>query len=521
MFGHYAFGDAPFGGLPDPAVRMTATANLRADFRFTLYAASSEILTAPDDTPASTPFHGTLAQPISFRRSLLGGSAIGVFSTGDGTMVLDNRDGQYDFLIGTYSIDGRRITLKIGRIEDNYATDFPIFVGTAADWLIDEDNLTITIRDFGYRLNVPLQQNLYGGTGGADGGDDLAGKRKPLAFGQVFNVGPPLVVPILLIYQVHDGEIESVDAVYDRGIALTFSADVATYADLVSAAVSAGQYATCLALGLLKLGSSPAGTITADLHGDADGSYVETSADIVRRIINRSTDIEDSAEIYLPAFAAVNTAQPAPIGYWSGTDDGQGADDAIANIMSGVGGWGGFRRNGKFEVGIVLAPTSPPSSRFTVADIAEIKREALPSGISPPPYRYRVGYQRNETVQDDLADGVTAARKAFAAQEYRYAEASSTTIRADHPFALDADPVQGHFVNQSDAQTEATRLLNLYRASRGLYRMKLNWRSFNLNLGENIDVTYPRWDLTVGRALRLVEINEDGAENSVEIVGFG
>jgi hypothetical protein len=521
MFGHYAFGDAPFGGLPDPAVRMTATANLRADFRFTIYAASAALLTAPDDTPASTPFHGTLAQPISFRRSLLGDSAIGVFSTGDGTMSLDNRDGRYDFLIGTYSIDGRRITLKIGRIEDNYATDFPIFVGTAADWLIDEDSLTITIRDFGYRLNVPLQQNLYGGTGGADGGADLAGKRKPLAFGQVFNVTPPLVVPNLLIYQVHDGEIESADSVYDRGTALTFSADYATYADLSAATVAAGYYATCLAFGFIKLGSTPAGTVTADLHGDADGGYVETSADIVRRIVNRSTDIEDTDEIYLPAFAAVNTAQPAPIGYWSGTDDGQGVDDAVANIMAGVGGWAGFRRNGKFEVGIVLAPTSPPSSRFTVDDIAEIKREPLPSGISPPPYRFRIGYQRNETQQTDLAGSVSADRKAFAAEQYRFAEASSTAIRADHPFALDADPIEAYFVNLADAQAEATRRLNLYRASRGLYRIKLNWRSFNLNLGENINVTFPRWDLTVGRALRLVEINEDGAENSVEIVGFG
>lgn len=516
MFGHYAFGDAPFGGLPDPAVRLTGVADLRADFRFTLYAASSQLF----DAGLRVPFHGTLSQPIKFRRSLLGGSTIGVFSTGDGTMSLDNRDGRYDFLIGTYSIDGRRITLKIGRIEDNYATDFPIFVGTAADWLVDEDALTITIRDFGYGLDVPLQRNLYGGAGGADGGDDLAGKRKPLAFGRVFNVSPPLVVPNLLIYQVHDGAIESIDHIYDRGIELTFSADVATYADLVAAAVPAGQYATCLSEGLFKLGSSPAGTVTADLHGDAAGGYVETSADIVRRIINRSTDVLDPTEIYLPAFAAVNTAQPAPIGYWSGTDDGQGVDDAIANIMAGVGGWGGFRRNGKFEVGIVLAPSSPPSSRFTIDDIIEIKREPLPSGISPPPYRFRVGYQRNETVQDDLADGVTASRRAFAAQDYRYAEASSAAIRADHPFALDAEPVQSYFANHSDAQAEATRRLNLYRASRGLYRMKLNWAAFNLNLGENVNVTYPRFDLSVGRDGRLVEINEDGADNSVEIVVF-
>src|SRR6185295_1368888 len=113
-----------------------------------------------------------------------------------------------------------------------YGDYFVIFNGTAADWNIDEQVVHLTLRDFGYKLNVPAQPNIYGGTGAQDGGADLASKRKPRAFGHVLNVSPPLVVPGLLVYQVHDGPVHNVVAVYDRGVALGKGADHATYAAL-------------------------------------------------------------------------------------------------------------------------------------------------------------------------------------------------------------------------------------------------------------------------------------------------
>jgi hypothetical protein len=61
-----------------------------------------------------------------------------------------------------------------------------------------------------------MQPNVYAGTGGVDGGADLAGKRKPLCFGNPRNVSPVLLVPSLLIYQVHDGSVAGIDNVYDQ-----------------------------------------------------------------------------------------------------------------------------------------------------------------------------------------------------------------------------------------------------------------------------------------------------------------
>ncbi|MGH2173878.1 hypothetical protein ACQ1Z4_14290, partial [Enterococcus faecalis] len=87
-------------------------------------------------------------------------------------------------------------------------------------------------------------------------------------FGSPQNISPVLLVPASLIYQAHDGAMQSIDAVYDRGAPLTGAGDVADYAALAAASVSSGQFKTCLALGLFKLGSAAAGTVTADVKGD-------------------------------------------------------------------------------------------------------------------------------------------------------------------------------------------------------------------------------------------------------------
>lgn len=525
MFGGQPFGSVSFGGIPAPSVFMCGVAIVTVDFQFRIFTATREFITADNDNPAEQPFHGTLDQPISFRRSILGGDTIGQFITGQGEMEIVNTDGAYDYLIQQYAIDGREIELRIGRAGDAFRDWHTVFKGTASDWSVEEDVVLIELQDNGYKLSVPLQPNVYGGAGGIDGTADMAGKRKPLAFGHVFNVEPPLVVPNRLIYQAHDGQIEDVPAVYDRGTSLTKDADYATYALLNAAVIASGAYATCFAEGLFRLGSSPAGTLTCDVKGDKTaGTYVNAASTIVRRIVNRATALDDPLDLYEPSFTRIGAAQPAEIGYWSGVDDAITVADALTAIMGSVGGWAGFRRNGKLEVNIFEAPAEQPVVYLGLVDAIEVKRGKLPSNLTPPPWRHRVGYQKNYTVQSDLAGSVSDTRRAFAAEEYRLAEASNRTVLLDHPFANDLPPVNGLFVNQADADAEAERLLDLHRDTRAIYRVTLPavpGRGYLINLGETVNLMYPRWDLSVGRNLRVVEIHEDGKNNRIELVAYG
>lgn len=503
------------------AFRLVATASLSINADRKIYAATAPYFTAELDVPASQPFDPSVDQPVSFSRSIIGGSGIGQFTTGQGTLTLVNTDGSYDDLIKKFAIDGRDVVIKIGDSNDLYTNLFPLFVGTAANWNIDEQFVTIALRDFGYKLDVPLQTNLYGGTGGADGTSDLAGKRKPLGYGTALNVSPAAVNPSLLIYQAHDGACQDIPAVYDRGASLTKGSNYATYALLAAATVAAGTYATCLAQGFFRLGSTPAGTVTCDLSGDNTGSFAQTSADIVRRILDNQSVLTDPDDLYVPSFAAVNTQQSAPVGYWAGPDDNSTIADVVARLMDGIGGWGGFRRNGKFEVAIFAAPASQPSAIYTRADIISIIRKPIPANIDPPPWRWRVGYQRNYTIQSDLAGSVSAARVAFVAQQYRTAEAASASIKADHPFAQDPPVGESYFANASDATAEAARRLALYRATAALYEITIDQEGFMRNNGETIFVTYPRWDLITGRSMVNVQIDEDGKSNTVKLTAYG
>jgi hypothetical protein len=176
--------------------------------------------------------------------------------------------------------------------------------------------------------------------------------------------------------------------------------------------------------------------------------------------------------------------------------------------MGGIGGWGGHKLDGTFEVRIFEAPSGTSVASFTRGDMlgGDIKREPLPSKYQPPAYRWRVPYQRNWTVQtSDLAGSVSATRRAFLSQDVRLAEASSATIQTDHPFAQDRDPVASYFKNQADAAAEAARLIDLFKTTRAIYRMTVPRRALRRDVGDEITVTHPRFDLSQGRAMIVLE----------------
>ncbi len=521
-FGSGAFSELDFSDVRLTRVSFLGSSSLTVTREFRIFSATKEFVTLPTDMLPTTPFFGTLEQPLTFKRSILGSDIIGNFSSGSGELDLTNTDGGYDFLIQGLAIDGRQIIVKVGLEGDAHDSFYTIFNGTASDWTVQEDIVKINLIDNAYKLAVTIQPNLYGGTSGVDGTADLKGKRKPRAFGYVKNVSPPLVIPASLVYQVNDGSVQAITAVYDRGSALTFSADYATTALLIAASIPASNYATCKALGFFRLNTAPAGTVTCDVSGDNRGSgFVSTSSDIVRRIIS-SSSIGDPAGLYVPSFDAVLAAQPADIGYWVAPDDTNTIADALANIMGGIGGWAGFRRSGQLEVGIFKTPVGAiPHGIFDRTDIFEMSREPLPSFLTPPPYRFRAAYGRNWTVQTDVAGSVGATRSSFLAQEDRYSNSVSTSVLLNHPFAVDRNPIQSYFTNQADAQAESDRLLALYTGRAAIFRFTVGIQPFALDIGDVVNVTYPRWDLTVGRNLRIVEMTENARDNRIEIVAYG
>lgn len=530
MFSHGGFSTHPFSeDGRDVRAWFDMVTELTASLSLVLYESNvAGYATAPGDSIRSQPFSGRL-QKFSFQRSILQGD-IGQFTTGTGRIVINNVDGNYDQLAQIYSIDGQPITIRAGRVDTSYDESVLVAKLTAKGWSFVGNTITIDLVDYSYKLEVPMQPNVYGGTGDADGTADLMGKRKPLCFGYPFNISPVSLVPSLLIYQVHDGSVQAIANVYDEGAALANVGDVADYASLVAASVAASSFRTCLSLGMFKLGSSAIGQVTADVQGENGAGYITTTGDIVRWALKHRTTLIDPDDLATPSFTDLNTTQPAPVDYFLGQDDDVTVGAFVANLMGGVGGWGGHRLDGTFEVRIFEAPSGSPVASFTRDDMLDpdIQKEPLPAAYNPPPYRWRVPYARNWTVQTTgIAGSVTTDRRAYLAGQYRLAESVSPSIQADHPFAQDRDPVNAYFHNQADAQAEADRRIDLFKVTRALYQMRVPRRGLRRDMGDIIEVTHPRHDLSFGRLMTVVEVGVDvdftdrGKIDGVQIVAYG
>lgn len=494
----FAFGQEPFSLIPGEGTGTFGVVKT--------YASTTGYTTAPADSPGNTHFEGRMEVPLQFERSIVWqGGFGGQASVGFGVLELVNTDGYYDDIVNDGATDGRRILIKIGAAEYRYDQFGVIFDGTSAGMESTESSVRVKLRDMNYLLARPIQTSVYGGTGGADGNADIKGNPKPLCYGKCLNIAPVLVNPSTLLYQVHDGPIQAVSAVYDRGALLT----------------AGSGYTVDLNAGTITLTAAPAGIITADVQGaKASGVYASSTASIVDLILRTRTivtpDRIDSASISRCA-----SDSSAEVGIY--ITEKVNADDVIGSLMNGIGGWWGFNRAGKLQIAVFKAPSGNAKIEANEDDITGIERIAMPDGIYPPPWRYRVGYQRNWTVQGtDLAGAVSSARRAFLIEQYRIGQAQDEVITIKHPMSREPDIIPAYFAEEAHATAEASRLLDLYgRVARAMYRVTLKTYPFQLDIGDVVALRYPRWNLREGRNFVVVAVDDDAVSNDITITVFG
>jgi hypothetical protein len=228
-----------------------------------VYVATEQYATLVSDSRPSVPFNGTMEHAPRFRRSIKSGDGFGKLSSGFGDLTVANASGEYDTLISN-PLDGARVICKLGWRGISYDRFITIFDGQVETADVTEQSVVLHFQDDNRRLEIPAQPNIYGGGGGIDGDANVKGKRKPVGLGLCQNTSAPLIDATYLVYQVHDGAISYISRVFDRGVQLSANAtpDYANYAALTGATITPGTYATCLALGLVRLGSKPDGTVT-------------------------------------------------------------------------------------------------------------------------------------------------------------------------------------------------------------------------------------------------------------------
>lgn len=469
-----------------------------------LHLADRPFTSEPDDDPPDTHFEPRLASALNFERHLFAGGRIeGRSIPGFGSLEINNADGGLDGW-QRLGFDGRRIRLLLGGDGFRLADHRVVFDGTAEQIEFDDALIRVRLRDLQVHFERPLQQSVYAGTGGSEGGESLKGRPKPVTFGRCHHVEPVLVDAATLLYQVHDGPIEDIPAAFDMGIALIRTAGPP----------AAGEYRVDAAAGTLTLGAAPAGTVTAHVLGDSTGGvYVEDAAGLIARIARERAGIEDRDD---DAFAAIALAAPAAVGLHAA--DGPDLIAALDRLAGSIGGHFGFDRSGRLTIGRLVAPAGPVAAEFGPAEILEIEREATPLPI----WRQRIGYRRYWRCLSDggVAAGIAPEERADLARDLRYETAETPAIRARHPLAGD-EARETLLANGADAAAEAARRLALFGTARDLFKVRVKTQPYTLDLGLAVRLTYPRYGLAAGRVLAIVGMVEDSAVNEITLSLWG
>jgi len=302
----------------------------------------------------------------------------------------------------TYDWSGAPISIYAGKAGEAWPWR-RVFRGSVREF--GREGQLLTLR--GEVDTAPFAADLltaYEGTGGAAGGPDLKGKLKPLIFGHAMNVEPVLLDAIDNVYQFSGyGPIEAVSALFERGS--NFGPAVADYADfaaLVAATIEPGDWATCLAEGLVRLGAPAHGVITGDVRGHTVGA---TTPRLTGAIISAAAQMAgvDPALIDAGTLSTLDADKPFPVNIV--ISEQTKFIDLARRLARPCNHQAGVSLTGLFFVTKVdFAPAAVLGLDGQGASLPEVKE--VTEGTTSPPYaKFTLGANRCWRVQtpDEIA----------------------------------------------------------------------------------------------------------------------
>lgn len=400
-----------------------------------------------------------LSQMFDFDESLFDrGTTEGQLTVGLGTIVINNPDGKLDYL-RTHGFDGRAIRIYRPKDKDDRVTDSSnlYFTGTIAYAQRGWTQTTLYIKSRMEALNVPMQPNGFAGTnlgtggdGGYEGSADLAGATKPQIFGRCSSVPGAIVNEFFLTYAFNfdrNGDplpVYRIYNVYVKGIRYIYNnTDYADPAALQAGTIATGFFATCLAYGMLRLGSAPAsnGRLVADIADAPDEQC--TAAQVAERILQQNAGMVPQIDYDAGQLAALDTWDITPVGIYIA--DNTTIADATNQILDSIGAWYIPNQKGVFHFGYIDLPDNMVQAGFPVA--ATITKDQWEDSIDTvpvddqsqniPAYSVEIKHTKNWSVQDSgaLADAVSPAAREFFTKQWRSVRKNSAGTLIAHPLA--------------------------------------------------------------------------------------
>lgn len=458
-------------------VEVQAAINSGGTLQSFYFSDSPNFMSLGTDTPADTFFYPHLKEPGKIGVKVWSeGKTYGKSQLEVGQITVVNNDGRYD-AFADYGWDGRPIIIRYGD-GPSYPTNFTtLFSGTIDYVRCDENLITFFVRDKAFILDKILSSATYLGTNALPNGvegvpTDIKGQRKPKCYGAVYNVPPPCVNTSKLTYQVNNGAVTDIPAVYVRGVSLTKGADYATSA-LMHAAASpaAGNYYTCFAEGMFRLASVD-GLVTADVLEGANAA-ARTVAQVLKRIALDAGVA--GGDIDAGDVTALDTACNYVVGVYCRD---QKALEAMDMVSASIGAYFFFDGAGVLRMGRLTAPAGGGPQILQIYIRQKYSRAAaLDKGI--PAWSMTMGYMRFfEPQSSDVAASVSAVRRSDLSNAYRYARSDNSGILLRFLLASELK-FEGLLTVEANAQSEAARQLALYEVRRDIFTIEIPLAIYN------------------------------------------
>lgn len=439
-----------------------------------------------------------------------------------GQIGMNNTDNYFDVLVKTYAVNGRKVNIKmLPTVGSQYYEAVSVFDGVGVSWVPNKDKMDLRVREKGFNLDVPML-SIFGGTGSGDGGTANIGHSVPQAYGICRNIVAELVDSSKLIYKFHDRTAQDVIAVYDRGAPITKGNSYANYAALFAATTTAGTFDYCLSSSgsYYRLGSSPSGSVTADVNGDAASGYVDKVGSILKAIMLRGVLL---SELDTATFTALDILLPYSMGYFF--KDQLNISEALDRICSGT-----FTFWGDIGSGLIgayqISDPSVDTPDFYVDEFVisgEVEEIDLPDEINPSVWRVTVSYRNNWNPMSgtDIVPSptITEARR----KELQDGSLNTSVAMADRRIkdlmSIDFASLTSLYDTSAGATSYANMVLSMFSPGRQMFKVPLGIAGYYIGLNDTIVLKWPRFGLDNGKRVKVIGVSYSGRETSLVVFG--
>lgn len=497
----------------------------------TLYFGTDGITSRPSDSPPNTYYDPRIKDPGNFERTLFAqGTTRGASQAGGGDVIVASGDPgngvTLDALLD-YGFDGRSITIKVLSGPDQaLSAATTLFRGTIEQLAYSDpiNKLSFILHDRLDDLDKPLVTAKYLGTTTssgptAEGNVDLKDQLKPRIYGVLPNAPGTEANAFDLIYQFSDSPVVSL-AVCDGSFPLINAGDFATVAALQAWVQVPGKYATCLALGMARLGSKAFKAVTADVvEGTTAGQ--RSAAQVVRRIL---LDFGIAAgDLPLATFTALDALNSAQVGIQINGDESALA--AVSRVLDSIGGWISPDALGVFQVGRLDYPVGPAVETYGDTELLS-ELELLPllddnKGLRS--WRTTIKWGRVGLVQGntDIFEAVSTARRTLVATEWREIKNENAAIKVIHPAAAEIE-IETCLAYEADAIAEASRRQTFYGSKLQRFKFKIHASVAGpAQLGATIMLQIDRLGLASGKLFVVIGRVDEYVTNTVTLDVLG